>query len=144
MDIKIKKIRDTAIIPTRGSKFSAGYDLYANIEQSVVIKAGETVKIPTGIATEIPIGHVALIFARSGLATNKGLAPANAVGVVDGDYRGEWIVALHNHNSEAHMIHPEDRIAQVVFMPFDEVDFAEVTELPESERGSGGFGSTGA
>lgn len=142
MDIEIMKLRDSAIIPTRESRFAAGYDIHANIDEPISIPSGITVKVPTGIATAIPIGHVALIFARSGLATKRGLVPGNAVGVVDADFRSEWFVPLHNYSNEPQKINPGDRIAQVVFIPFDEADFVVKEELATTER-QGGFGSTG-
>lgn len=143
MNINIKKLKKNAIIPTRGSEYAAGYDLYACLEKPIDVKPGETAKVPTGISMEIPVGYAGMIFARSGLATKKGLAPANKVGVCDSDYRGEYIVALYNHSNKTVTINPGERIAQLVIMPFLEVEFNEVNELNDTARGSGGFGSTG-
>ena len=143
MEIKIKKIREDAVIPTSGSAFAAGYDLYACIDEEVRIPAGETAKIGTGLSIAIPNGYFGAVFARSGLATKKGLRPANAVGVCDADYRGEYIVALHNDSNEEQIIGIKERIAQLVVIPFLSVDFIETETLDETNRGSGGFGSTG-
>lgn len=143
MNIRIKKINKNAIIPTRGSKEAAGYDLYACTKSSTIIMPHNTVKIETGISMELPDGYFGAIFARSGLATKQGLRPANAVGVVDSDYRGNIIVALHNDTDEPQTINPMERIAQLVVMPYLPVEFDEVDELNETERGVGGFGSTG-
>lgn len=143
MKINIKKLNKNAIIPSRGSEFSAGYDLYACLEEPINIKANQTVKIPTGLAMEIPVGYAGMIFARSGLSTKKGLAPANKVGVCDSDYRGEYIVALHNHSNNDVVVNPGERIAQLVIIPFLSVDFVETDKLNDTVRGSGGFGSTG-
>mgnify|MGYP005766058193 CR=1 FL=1 len=143
MKINIKKLNSNATLPTRGSEFAAGYDLYACLNESVTIRAGETVKIPTGLAIEIPEGYAGLIYARSGLATKKGLAPANKVGVCDSDYRGEYIIFLHNHSKIDAMIEPNERIAQLIVTPFLAVTFEETNELSETKRGAGGFGSTG-
>ena len=141
--INIKKLDDKAIIPTYCSEFSAGADLYALLDAPVTFKPGETILIHTGIAMEIPIGYAGLIYARSGLASKKGLAPANKVGVVDADYRGEIMVALHNHNTVPVSIEPGERIAQLVIAPFLKGIFNPVEELTETVRGEGGFGSTG-
>lgn len=143
MKVNIKKLNKNAIIPTKGSEFSAGYDLYACLEEPVNIKANKTVKIPTGLAMEIPVGYAGMIFARSGLSTKKGLAPANKVGVCDSDYRGEYIVALHNHSDEDVIVNPGERIAQLVIIPFLSADFIETDKLNDTVRGTGGFGSTG-
>lgn len=143
MKIKIKKLTDTATIPTRGSEYAAGYDLYADIKEPVVIKPHETAKVGTGLAIEIPDGYFGAIFARSGLATKQGLRPANCVGVCDSDYRGEYIVAIHNDSNEERTIQPKDRMGQLVVMPYLAVEFDEVDELGETARGEGGFGSTG-
>lgn len=143
MKINIKKLNKNAIIPNRGSEFSAGYDLYACLEEPINIKSNQTVKIPTGLAMEIPVGYAGMIFARSGLSTKKGLAPANKVGVCDSDYRGEYIVALHNHSNNDVVVSPGERIAQLVIIPFLSVDFVETDKLNDTVRGSGGFGSTG-
>ena len=143
MEVRIKKLKDNAVIPTRGSACAAGYDLYACIDDSIRIYAGETVKIGTGLSIAIPDGYFGAIFARSGLATKEGLRPANCVGVADSDYRGEYIVALHNDSPTMRVVEPGERIAQLVVMPYLAVDFVETDELDETSRGSGGFGSTG-
>ncbi len=141
--VNLKKLNRNAIIPTRGSVSSAGYDLYACLENSVEIKPGETVKIPTGLAIEVPEGYVGLIFARSGLSINKNIAPANKVGVCDSDYRGEYIVALKNDGDSTYIVKNKDRVAQLVVVPFLDVEFKEVENLTETKRGENGFGSTG-
>ena len=143
MKIQIKKLSANAIIPTRGSDRAAGYDLYACLENDVIIGAGETVKIGTGLSIAVPEGYFGAIFARSGLAAKEGLRPANCVGVADSDYRGEYIVALHNDSNVTRTVTPNERIAQLVIMPFLSVTFEEAQELDETERGAGGFGSTG-
>lgn len=143
MNMKIKKLSATAVVPTRGSNQAAGYDLYADMEQAVEIAPHETVKISTGISMAVPEGYFGAIFARSGLSTKKGLRPANCTGVVDSDYRGPVIVALHNDSETVQVVEPAERIAQLVVMPFLPVEFEEVDELDETERGEGGFGSTG-
>ncbi len=143
MKIPVKKLSDAAKLPKYGSSFSAGADLYALLEEAVVIPSGETRLVHTGIAMEIPEGYGGFIYARSGLATKSGLAPANKVGVVDADYRGEIMVALHNHSSETRTVSSGDRIAQLVIAPFLKGDFFEADSLCDSERGVGGFGSTG-
>lgn len=141
--VNIKKLSDSAVVPTYGSEFSAGADLYACLEESATIGAGETLLIHTGIAMEIPAGYVGLVFARSGLASKKGLAPANKVGVIDSDYRGEIMVALHNHSGEARTVENGERIAQISLVPYISADFSVVDELSDTKRGEGGFGSTG-
>lgn len=143
MKINIKKLNENAIIPTRGSEGAAGMDLYACTSSPIVIMPHNTVKVGTGLAIEIPDGYFGAIFARSGLATKQGLRPSNCVGVCDSDYRGEYIVALHNDTNEPQTINPMERIAQLVIMPYLSVEFNEVDELDDTERGSGGFGSTG-
>lgn len=143
MKINYKKLSPNAICPTYGTEYSAGADLYALLEEDVTIKAGETYLVHTGIATEIPEGYVGLVFARSGMALKKGLAPANKVGVIDADYRGEIMVPLHNHTSEDRVITNGERIAQMAIVPFLKVEYNEVDELSETVRGLGGFGSTG-
>lgn len=144
VDIKYKKLNNEAKEPTRGSKEAAGYDLYANIaEDFVVIHPHETVKIGTGISMEIPMGYFGGIFARSGLSRKEGLRPCNCVGAIDPDYRGEIIVALHNDHSTDRYITPNERIAQIIILPFLEVNFKEVDKLNITQRGEGGFGSTG-
>lgn len=141
--IKIKKMNDLAIIPKRGSEEAAGVDLHACITESIYISPHETVKIDTGIAIELPKGTFGAIFARSGLATKEGLSPANKVGVIDSDYRNSIIVALHNHSNMSHTINPGERIAQLVVLPYIPIEFKEVDKLSDTERGLGGFGSTG-
>ena len=141
--VRIKKLNDNAKIPTYGTDFAAGADLYACIDDVTTIASGETKLIKTGIALEVPAGYAGLIYARSGLASKKGLAPANKVGVVDSDYRGEVMVALHNHSSEDKTIEPNERIAQFVIAPYLKAEFEEVDSLDDTTRGSGGFGSTG-
>lgn len=143
MKVNIKKLTSDAVIPTYGSEFSAGADLYACTEEAITIMPNETKLIKTGISLEIPEGYAGLIYARSGLAAKKGLAPANKVGVVDADYRGEVMVALHNHSSASATVEPKERIAQLVIAPFLKADFNEVEELTDTVRGTGGFGSTG-
>jgi len=142
--VNIKKLDERAVIPTYGTKFSAGADLYAVLDEKVVIKSGETILIKTGLSMEIPVGYAGLIYARSGLASKKGLAPANKVGVVDSDYRGEVMVALHNHSNEDRVIEHGERIAQLVITPFYKANFEVVEELDFTNRGEGGFGSTGS
>ena len=139
--IKVKKLTDSAKLPLYASKSAA--DLFCAEEGKTVIPAGETRKISTGIAIELPEGYAGFIYARSGLATKTGLAPANKVGVVDSDYRGEIIVCLHNHGEEAVTIENGERVAQMVFAPYFTASFTESEELSGTERGAGGFGSTG-
>ena len=141
--VNIKKLNEKAIMPTYGSEWAAGADLYACNEEKIIIKPCETVLIKTGIAMEIPEGYAGLIYARSGIASKRGLAPANKVGVIDADYRGEIMVALHNHSDKDSEIEPFERIAQLVVTPFLKVDFEETDELSDTVRGAGGFGSTG-
>ena len=141
--IKIKLLNDDAIIPTYGSNYAAGADLYTNIKEKVTIEPGDTYFFPTGIALEIPIGYVGLIYARSGLGCKSGLAPSNKVGVIDSDYRGEIVIALHNHSKEKREINPKDRIAQIVFTPYVKGIFEVNETLNDTSRGEGGFGSTG-
>ena len=143
MKINIKKLNDNAIVPTYGSEFAAGADLYACIDESITIAPGQTKLIKTGIAIELPIGYAAFIYARSGLASKRGLAPANKVGVVDCDYRGEVMVALHNHSTIEQAIEKGERIAQMVIAPYITAEFSVVDELSDTARGAGGFGSTG-
>lgn len=142
--MNIKKLNEKAIIPTYGTEFSAGADLYACIDEEITINPGETKLIPTGLAMEIPVGYGGFIYARSGLATKKGLAPANKVGVIDADYRGEVMVALYNQSNIEQVIAPQERIAQLVIAPFLKIDFNVVEELNDTQRGEGGFGSTGS
>lgn len=141
--VRIKKLHPDAVIPTYGTPFAAGADLYACMDSSVTIEPGQTQFIHTGLAVEIPVGFAGLVYARSGLACKKGVAPANKVGVIDADYRGEIMVALHNHSSEAVTIESCERIAQLVITPFLTAQFEETDELGDTERGEGGFGSTG-
>ena len=143
-DVRIKKLRENAVVPTYGSEFAAGADLYAATEEAVTIAPRETKLIPTGIAMEIPVGYAGFIYARSGLASKKGLAPANKVGVVDADYRGEVMVALHNHGTTEQTIEMGERIAQMVIAPFITANFIESETLEDTVRGAGGFGSTGS
>ena len=141
--IKVKKLRPGAVLPTYGTEFSAGADLYACLDEDVTILPGETSKIPTGIAMELPVGTAGLIYTRSSLGTKRGLAPANKVGVVDSDYRGEFLIFLHNHGAEPQTIVHGDRIAQLVVTPVFTPGFVEALELSDTQRGTGGFGSTG-
>lgn len=143
MKVNIKKLNENAVMPTYGSPYSAGADLYACIDTEITIMPNETVLVKTGLAMELEIGYVALIYARSGLASKRGLAPANKVGVVDCDYRGEIMVALHNHSNEAQTIAPKERIAQMVITPYVKAEFEEADTLSDTVRGEGGFGSTG-
>ncbi len=143
MRVNIKKLNENAKIPTYGSEYAAGADLYACTDGDTVILPGETKLIGTGLAIEVPLGYGAFIYARSGLASKRGLAPANKVGVVDADYRGEIMVALHNHSSEAQTVLCGERIAQMVIAPFLAAEFCEVESLSDTSRGVGGFGSTG-
>jgi dUTP pyrophosphatase len=143
MNINIKKLNDKAIVPSYGSEYAAGADLYACVDSDVKIPAHTTVVIPTGIALELPVGYAGLIYARSGLATKKGLAPANKVGVVDCDYRGEVKVALHNHGEVEQTVSAGERVAQLVITPYITAQFVVVDELSSTVRGAGGFGSTG-
>lgn len=142
-NVNIKKLNENAKLPTYGSPFAAGADLYACEGREVTLAAGETRLIHTGIAMEIPDGYVGLIYARSGLATKRGLAPANKVGVIDSDYRGEIMVALYNQSDKEQTVCDGERIAQMVFTPYVAASFAVVDELDSTERGAGGFGSTG-
>ena len=141
--IRVKKLREKAILPTYGSQEAAGADLYACLDENILIQPGESVFVPTGLAMEIPKGYAGLIYARSGLACKRGLAPANKVGVVDSDYRGEFMVVLHNHGAQPQEIAHGERIAQLVITPVFTPGFAEVTELNDTTRSAGGFGSTG-
>lgn len=142
-NVNIKKLNEKAQIPTYGSENAAGADLYACLEEAVTIKPGETVLVHTGIAMELPLDTVGLIYARSGLASKKDLAPANKVGVVDCDYRGEIMVALHNHGVVERTVENGERIAQMVIAPYYTASFIEADELSDTVRGAGGFGSTG-
>jgi len=143
MKVKIKKLRENALLPHRGSRSAAGYDLYACIDEQITIRPHETVMVGTGLSVAIPEGYFGAVVARSGLASKQGLRPANCIGICDSDYRGEYIVALHNDSGETRTVAHGDRIAQLVVMPYLAVDFEEAEELDETERGTGGFGSTG-
>lgn len=138
-----KKLNKNARTPTQGSTEAAGYDLYAALDEPVTIEPGTTKFIGTGLAMEVPKGYGAFIYARSGMACKQDLAPANKVGVIDSDYRGEFIVALHNHGSVPRTVNNGDRIAQMVIAPYLTVEFNEVDELDNTSRGAGGFGSSG-
>ncbi len=139
----IKLLDENAVLPTYGSVDAAGADLYANISEAETLSPGETKLIKTGVAMAIPKGLVGLVFARSGLASKRGLAPANKVGVIDADYRGEIMIALHNHSNTPQTIEPKERIAQISFVPYVKGNFEVVDDLEETIRGAGGFGSTG-
>jgi len=141
--ISIKRTDPNAILPAYGTDYSAGADLYACMEEPVTILPGEAALIHTGLSMAIPEGFAGLVFARSGLAVKQGLAPSNKVGVIDSDYRGEVMVSLFNHTKEPRIVEPFERIAQIVIMPYLKADWQITDELPETERGSGGFGSTG-
>lgn len=141
--IKVKKLRPNAILPTYGSLDAAGADLYACLEEDLHIAPGESAFVPTGLAMEIPQGCAGLIYARSGLACKRGLAPANKVGVIDSDYRGEFIVVLHNHGAQTQTVGCGERIAQLVITPVFTPAYEEVDVLTDTQRASGGFGSTG-
>ena len=141
--IAVKRLRENAVIPTYGSAEAAGADLYACLEGTITVAPGETVFVPTGIAMEVPKGCAGLVFARSSLGAKRGLAPANKVGVIDSDYRGEFFVALHNHGKLPQEIAHGERIAQLLIVPVFTPGFVEVSELSDTQRGSGGFGSTG-
>ncbi len=141
--IAVKKLDERAVLPTYGSPYAAGADLYALTDGEVTLQPGETKLVHTGLAMEIPEGYAGLIYARSGLASKRGLAPANKVGVVDADYRGEVMVALHNHSLQPQTIDCGERIAQLVVAPFLKAEFDEAEELSDTSRGAGGFGSTG-
>ena len=143
MKVNIKKLNENAKTPTYGSSYAAGADLYAATSEDTVILPGETKLIGTGLSIEVPEGYGAFIYARSGLASKRGLAPANKVGVVDCDYRGEVMVALHNHSNTEQKIDPQERIAQMVIAPYITAEFEETDELSDTVRGAGGFGSTG-
>lgn len=143
MKVNIKKLNNNAIVPTYGSEYAAGADLYACTDGEIQIEPHTTAVIPTGLALELPLGYAGLIYARSGLATKKGLAPANKVGVVDCDYRGEVKVALHNHSEIPQTVAAGERVAQLVITPYVTARFIEKDELSDTVRGAGGFGSTG-
>ena len=141
--VKVKKLNQNAILPTYGSESAAGADLYACTDEPVTIAPSETVMIKTGLAMEIPEGYAGLIYPRSGLSSKRGLAPANKVGVIDSDYRGEVKVVLHNHSNETRIVENGQRIAQIVFAPYVFGEFEVVDQLQDTVRGQGGFGSTG-
>lgn len=143
MHVNVKKLNENAVLPTYGSANAAGADIYACLDAPLTIAPHETVMIHTGLAMEIPEGCAGLIYARSGLACKRNLAPANKVGVVDSDYRGEFMIALHNHGTTSQTIEPKERIAQLVITPYIVGQFEVVDELDTTERGAGGFGSTG-
>lgn len=143
MTVKIKKLDERAVLPTYGTEYSAGADLYALSNEKIDIAPGATTLVHTGLSIEIPEGYCGLIFARSGLASKCGLAPANKVGVIDADYRGEIMVALHNHSSESASVECGERIAQLAIVPFLKAEFELAGELTDTARGTGGFGSTG-
>ena len=142
-EVKVKKLRDNARLPVYGTAFSAGADLCACLDGPVTLAPGETRLISIGISMEIPEGYAGLVFARSGLATKRSLAPANKVGVIDSDYRGEFFVPLHNHGAVPQTIEDGERIAQMVLTPYLTAKFVEASELSDTVRGEGGFGSTG-
>ncbi len=143
MVVKVKKLSERAQLPQRETPGAAGADLRALLEEPLTIQPGTTAMLPTGLAFEIPEGYVGLIFARSSLGSKRGLAPANKVGVIDSDYRGEVKVALHNHSSQPQTVEPGERVAQLAIVPFLAADYEEAAELSDTERGAGGFGSTG-
>lgn len=143
-NVRIQRVRSNAVLPTYGSAQAAGADLYACLDETVTIAPGETALIPTGIAMELPAGLIGLVYARSGLATKRGLAPANKVGVIDSDYRGEILVALYNHGTVHQTVQPGERVAQLVITPYVTARFEEAESLSDTVRGAGGFGSTGA
>ena len=141
--VAVKKLRPNAKLPTYGSEFAAGADLYACLEAPVTIQPHETYLVPTGLSLELPVGWAGMVHARSGMATKRHLAPANKVGVIDCDYRGEVMVSLHNHSNSPQTVEPGERIAQLVIMPYLTARFFEAGELSDTVRGEGGFGSTG-
>ena len=143
MKVRIKKLNENAIAPTYGTDYSAGADLYVLADAPITIEPQKTTLLHTGIAVEIPEGYCGLIFARSGLASKRGLAPANKVGVIDADYRGEVMVALHNHSDVPATVEPGERVAQLALVPFLKAEFELADELSDTVRGAGGFGSTG-
>ena len=143
VNLMVKKLNEQAKFPTRGSKYAAGLDLYANISEPIIIEPHTTCKIGTGISMELPNGTFGAIFARSGLATKKGLRPANCTGIIDSDYRGEYIVAIYNDSNLSQTIEPQERIAQLILLPFIPTSLVEVDTLTETARGDGGFGHSG-
>ena len=142
-NINVKKLNDFAKLPTRGSEYAAGYDLYAATDKEIRIPPHSTNKIGTGLSFELPVGTFAAIFARSGIATKRHLRPANCVGICDSDYRGEYIIALHNDTDEMQSIEPGERIGQVIFIPYSQVNFIDTDVLSETARGADGFGGSG-
>lgn len=142
--VPMKKLKENATIPTYGTPYAAGADLYACLDAPVTVQPGQTVMIPLGFAMELPEGYAGFVFARSGLAAKRDLAPANKVGVIDSDYRGECMVPIHNHGQKPQVIEPGERIAQMAIMPFLSVEFLETEVLSQTARGEGGFGSTGS
>lgn len=141
--VRFVKLKEEAHIPVYGSDQAAGADLYACLEEPVEVKQGQTVFIPTGLSMEIPVGLAGFVYARSGMACKKGLAPANKVGVIDSDYRGEILVALHNHSQQDMVVEPGERVAQMVIAPYIMARYEQVDSLEDTARGEGGFGSTG-
>ena len=141
--VRVKRLLPNAVLPTYGSADAAGADLHACLEEAVTIPAGKTVFIPTGLAMEIPNGCAGLIYARSSMGAKRGLAPANKVGVIDSDYRGQVMVALHNHGQQDQLVQPGERIAQLLIAPVFTPGFCEADDLTDTDRGAGGFGSTG-
>lgn len=141
--IRVKKLHPLAKLPAYGSAEAAGADLYACLEQPMTVNPGQSVFVPTGIAMEVPVGCAGLIYARSGMACKRGLAPANKVGVIDSDYRGQIVVVLHNHGQQSQTIEHGERVAQMVITPVITPPYLETEELSDSDRGAGGFGSTG-
>lgn len=148
MNIKVCRVNDKAKLPTRGSDQAAGYDLYGCLDDEwgnrIELQPHETFKISTGLSMELPEGYFGAIVARSGLATKQGLRPANCIGIIDSDYRGEIIVALHNDTDYSQKVYDGDRIAQLILLPYQKMEFQEVDSLSETQRGKGGFGSTGS
>ena len=143
MKVRVKKVSNTAILPSRGSSSAAGYDLYADLPEEIQIRPHETVTVDTGLQFELPEGYFAGIFARSGIAAREGLRPANCVGICDSDYRGNYMVALHNDSNEVRTVKVHEKIAQMIVMPYMMLEFEEAEELSTTARGEGGFGSTG-
>ena len=141
--VKFKRLTDTAKIPTKGTRFSAGFDLYADVDGKITLFPGECMQIYSGIAVEIPDGYVGLVFSRSGISTRQGLCLANGVGVIDSDYRGNVGIPIRNHSSETQVIIPHERIAQMIILKIPDIFLYETAELSETDRGAGGFGSTG-
>ncbi len=143
MRIKVKRVSPTALLPTQGSKYAAGYDLYADLTEDLKIAPHTTVIVDTGLQMELPEGYFAGIFARSGIATREGLRPANCVGVCDSDYRGNYMVAIHNDSETERTVTRHEKIAQMIVLPYLPLEFEEVAQLSDTDRGAGGFGSTG-